>query len=171
MENTSQPSANGRWILGIVFLVFTILLTVSFYNSNDLNRTASSQAPMPLANKGQNTNLDEVISIPDEYVGVPVTVRGQVDESIGTRGVKVESVGTFDKKLLVVSRHTLIGVGGGPGESIFKKNEKVQVTGTVQKFSIQEVEKQIGVDLDDSKYREYQGQPVIIAESITPISN
>ncbi|MTE19896.1 hypothetical protein F0L17_12370 [Streptomyces sp. TRM43335] len=47
------------------------------------------------------------------------------------------------------------------------QDDVVRVTGTVREFDLQEVQEELGVNLSDGLYRDYQGEPYIRARSIT----
>ena len=175
MQNERKNTLWGRVALGGLLIVFTILLMVSFYNTSaspvrENLREDIDQQELFGDERGQNVNLEDVVQNPEGYYGQVVSVRGEVDQNMGTRGVTIETVGLADDELLVVSRDALVGVGGGPGDALYNQDDDVRVSGVVREFSIVQLEQELGIDLDDKDYQEFEGKPVIIADSIAEIS-
>ncbi len=173
MKNKQKNTVLGRVALGGLLIVFTILLMISFYNSDsssirDLQQKAN-KVEIFGDERGQNVNLEEVAHKPDDYYGKTISVRGEVGQNIGTRGITIESVGLVDDMLLVISREALVGVGGGPGEIFYSQNDDVRVSGVVREFRIAQIEQELGINLDDETFRVFEGKPVVIADSIAEI--
>jgi predicted ester cyclase/uncharacterized protein YdeI (BOF family) len=108
--------------------------------------------------------LDAVLDNPAEFCGQTVTVEGNVTEQLNERMVRL----TDDDLLLADSVLVLHSVDGGLGASM-AQNARVQVTGTVEPFVLADLESQFGFDLDDALFASFENQPVIIADSITPM--
>lgn len=175
MENQEVQTARGRILMAGLLMMFTLVLMISFYlayNNQDQQREGGlAQENLFGDERGQNVSLEEVMSDPDSFVGQVVSVRGEVKKNLGTRGLTVETSGIQPDELLVVSRESLVGVGGGPGEALYSEKDGVRVSGVVRTFFLEELEAEIGEDLNEEAYREYEGKPVVIADSITPLQN
>ncbi len=160
----------GRVILSFLLIFFTAFLIISFYQVGSTVGTNSTSAGVGLKDQpGQRIDLRTVVHHPDQFYGKEVTVRGEVYYDIGTRGMVIDSTGLYDSKMLIVSKQALIGVGGGPGDLLFKKDDGVQISGTVRRFKIEELEHEMGVRLDREMFQYYENKPVIVADSIYPI--
>ena len=55
-------------------------------------------------------------------------------------------------------------VGGEAGE--LAEDNLVQVRGIVRIFRLADIEREIGADLDDAAWREWEGQPVVVATEV-----
>ncbi len=108
--------------------------------------------------------LDAVLDNPDRFFGQTVTVEGNLTEFLNERMVRV----TDDDLILADSLLVLHSEDGGL-DATLDQNARVQVTGMVQPFVLADVESQFGIDLDDTLFVSFENQPVIIADSITPI--
>lgn len=48
------------------------------------------------------------------------------------------------------------------------EGDPVQVTGTVRRFELLTIEEELGTDLDDGLYTDFEGRLVLVADSIEP---
>ncbi|MCZ2822859.1 MULTISPECIES: hypothetical protein [unclassified Modestobacter] len=94
-----------------------------------------------------------------DYVGQEVTVSATVDEVFGPNSFSI--AGTEDtsvEPLLVVGADSANALEGG---------EVVQVTGTVQSgFTETGVEDELGIDLTDDAFADFEDQQYIVADSV-----
>lgn len=100
----------------------------------------------------------------DSYVGQDVTLSADVDEIITPEAFTIAGADdTTVESLLVV---------GATGNDQLSPETTVQVTGTVQDaFTITEVEEQLGVDLDDALFTEYEQEPYVMAQGVEVFEN
>ncbi|MGY1683199.1 hypothetical protein [Geodermatophilus sp. SYSU D01176] len=100
----------------------------------------------------------------DEYVGEQVTLSADVNEVITPEAFTI--AGTDDttvEALLVV---------GATGNAQLAPETTVEVTGTVQEpFVVTEVEEELGVDLDDALFAEWEQEPYVVADSVEVLEN
>ena len=69
-----------------------------------------------------------------------------------------------------MSKQPLEPVGGsGFDEGFFEEDDEVTIDGEVRVFNLQEVEKELGVDLVDAAFLTWEGRPVVIANHITEL--
>lgn len=101
----------------------------------------------------EGTGLEDA----ETLIGQMVTVRSAVQETVGDSSFLLETDG--GESILVVNATT--APFAVPTEEI-----PVQVTGEVAEFVQTDVESQYGLELDDTTYGEYEGQPAIIADSL-----
>ncbi|MDP8922022.1 MAG: hypothetical protein M3O34_04000 [Chloroflexota bacterium] len=121
--------------------------------------------------------VDDIAENPAAYVGQTVRVNGEVEEidepvGVGYRSFALEdSDFLFDEQILVIGATPLeraVGPGVAPVATPFADLDGrfVWVTGEVRPFNILEFERELGVDLDDTVYDDWEGQAAIIARSI-----
>lgn len=109
----------------------------------------------------------QILETPQNFYGNTVTVEGKVGHVLGTRALTVDTPGVIGDQLLVISKESLEPVGGsGIQESIFSSTDPVRIVGQVREFNIQDVQEQLGVDLDDSIYKAWEGRPYIFVNTI-----
>ncbi|MDP9369036.1 MAG: hypothetical protein M3Q03_12280 [Chloroflexota bacterium] len=89
----------------------------------------------------------------DEYLGTVVTVSGEVEEHLLTPHAFLLD----DDALLVVS--------ATPHPELFVE-ATAYVTGEVRRFELKAIEAEIGVDLDDERLAPFEGEPVVVAQSV-----
>jgi ketosteroid isomerase-like protein len=108
--------------------------------------------------------LDAVLDDPAQFYGQTVTVEGNVTELLNERMVRLtdDDLIAADSLLVLHSVDDSLGVG-------MDQNARVQVTGMVEPFVLADVESQFGIDLDDALFVGFENQPVLIADSITPM--
>ncbi|SDN76047.1 hypothetical protein [Geodermatophilus sp. DSM 45219] len=100
----------------------------------------------------------------DSYAGEEVTLSADVDEVITPEAFTI--AGTDDtsvEALLVV---------GATGDTELAPETTVGVTGTVmESFVLTDVEEDLGVDLDDALFAEWEQEPYVVAESVAVLEN
>ena len=100
----------------------------------------------------------------DGYVGEQVTLSADVNEVITPEAFTI--AGTDDttvEALLVV---------GATGNAELAPETTVEVTGTVQDaFVVTEVEEELGVDLDDALFAEWEQEPYVVADGVEVLEN
>lgn len=174
VENKKRNTTFGRVAVGSVLVVFTILLMVSFYTVNNRpedTRFAQEEADQRYlfgSEQGQDVNLGDITDNPEGYYGQLITLRGDVEKNLGTRGIIIESKDS-DEEVLVVSRDSLVGIGGGPGEVLYHQNDDVIISGTVQEFKISDIQQELGIDLNNDDFAQFEGRPVVIADEISEV--
>lgn len=106
-----------------------------------------------------NVTTEEVADKTNALLGKPVTVRSEVDKKVGANSFTIG-----DEKLFGSEKILVINASGAP--IVLPDDIKLQVTGTVQKFVVAEVEREFNLDLEPEIEVEYKDKPVIIAQSI-----
>lgn len=111
-------------------------------------------------------SLSEVISRSDS--GTHITFNGQVDAILNAQAFTLTSPGLGGERVLVISRESLVPVGGRSGldEPAIRLNEQVIIDGRIQQFSLWQIEDELKTDLVDSEFMRWEGSPVIIADNI-----
>ncbi len=100
----------------------------------------------------------------EDYLGEQVTLSADVNEVITPEAFTI--AGTDDtsvEALLVV---------GATGDAQLAPEATVEVTGTVQEtFVVTEVEEELGVDLDDALFTEWEQETYVVADSVEILEN
>ena len=118
------------------------------------------------------TQVSAIIANPARYYGPDVEVRGGVAQVIELRAfvmmdqedlrgsVAIPEATITDRGLLVINTS-----GTNP---TFSERQGVWASGDLQPFDVATVEQDLGVDLDDDLYTEYEDRPVILADQVRP---
>lgn len=173
MENKKRNTTLGRVALGSVLVAFTILLMVSFYTVSSRPEDTrfareTDQQYLFGSGQGQEVSVGDITNYPEGYYGQSVSFRGSVDKNLGTRGIIIESPDD-DQQVLVVSRDSLVGVGGGPGEVLYDQHDDVRISGTIQEFKRTDIQQELGVELNKDEFSEFEGKPVVIADEVSEV--
>ncbi len=107
-----------------------------------------------------NVTTEEVAEETAELIGKPVTVRSEAAEKVGENTFTIVNEELFgDDEILVIN------ASGEP--FVFPQDDiQVQVTGTVARFVVADVNRVYNLGLDPNLYVDYEGQPAIIAQSL-----
>lgn len=138
------------WVFGGLLMVALVMLGVSIVGNRDdgANRTT------------------QVAENPANFYGQSVNLTGEVDDIYGVQAFSLDGTGIVNDKVLVISRNALIPVGGAGDDYLYNTGDRVQVQGTVRSFQIDDIERDLSIDLVDSMFMGWEGKPVVIAEII-----
>jgi hypothetical protein len=103
-------------------------------------------------------------SQPDAYMGRSFIVTGKVGEVVDPNTFTVyedQAVGIAGEILVVYDSAEVMFTPGDNG------GDDIQVTGTIHGYDVVAIEDVTGLDLDDDAFADYEGMPVMVAESIT----
>jgi hypothetical protein len=113
----------------------------------------------------------DIVGNPSDYAGKSVTLIADVEEVFGPRAFALDEdaplAGGVDRDLLVLSKKAS-NLSDIDDQWL---NNKVRVTGTVQRWSLVEIEREVGWDLEPQIETELEGAgAVLIADSITRVN-
>jgi hypothetical protein len=116
----------------------------------------------PGSTTAQRGNPEAVL---DQNLDRKVNVSGVVKEVKGSHAFVLGGDSTFQNQdVLVIARRPLneqpINVSAG-------MDQNIQIGGTVRKFSREELARELGIELKQDELAEYEGKPVIVAETIS----
>ena len=116
--------------------------------------------------EGATHRVADITGNPNAMIGKTVTVVADLEEVYGPRAFKLDEdstlAGGVDNDLLVLGAKT------GPFANIDDQwlNNKVRVTGVVQRMDVKNIEREIGWDLPPNLEAEFKDKPVLIARSV-----
>lgn len=123
----------------------------------------AERAPMPLP----TTDVDQVKEHPAWYYDKKVRVTGEIDEVYSDQAFRLEGTGwAFDDDIVVLMKKPL----DAASHTSYAKNDELIVTGTVRRFVVADVERDLGWDLTPEIEIKLKERPVLIAEAVRKIT-
>ena len=106
--------------------------------------------------------IEDVVDNPQTYEGRVVTLRGEVAERLGPASFVLANQDVLlDERILVMS---------STGDMIpIEETDIVMATGTVRVFGLASVETELGYDLQDDLYYDWEGKPVLMASRVAEL--
>lgn len=120
---------------------------------------ANSQPPVVAQTIDRNVTSDEVTDNTTNLLGRTVTIRGEVEEQIGTNTFSIN-----DNNLFGGNQILIVNASGQP--FVAPNDMQIQATGEVRQFILADFEREYGWDLDPTLYAEYENRPAIVAQSL-----
>jgi hypothetical protein len=163
----------GSWIGWTFFLTLLPLLVTS---CGERDRDTAATTPQvantaTTAAPGVGVTVNDITGKLDQYLGKTVTVAGEINDVLGPRAFTIGGEEFYGGgELLVVSTRDFPAIPDRPQDEYLVDDDIVQVTGTVRRFVLTEVEKEVGTDLDGALYARWESKPVLLAQSfvVTP---
>lgn len=155
----------GRGPLGLDPMVLVLgglaliaLLALAVYLANDRNRVADDV---------DGPSVSAIADEPAAFYGKEVTIDGEVVDSLGPRAfVLGEREGLETTRVLVLGAEALPVAEGRSEDAPFLDDDEVQVSGMVRPFRQDELERELGFDLDDAAFADWENEPAIVATSV-----
>ncbi|MFQ4145048.1 hypothetical protein [Chlorogloeopsis sp. ULAP02] len=165
---TLNKYQKGGWNNRIGALAIALAAIVLPACANNQQQATTPQSPAaedpntsePVTEK-ENVTAPDVSQKTDALVGKLVTVRSQPINRLNDRVFTITDREVFSGERIVVVNNT-----GQPVNWPIPQDARLQVTGTVTKFDPNAIQQEYGLNLGQDSYREYQGRPAIIAQSI-----
>ena len=73
------------------------------------------------------------------------------------------------RRVLVLSREPVFSADGGPINVRNDANTLFQITGRARRFHREDIERELGIDLDDETFKRFEDNVVVVAEKIERI--
>jgi len=108
-----------------------------------------------------NVTTEEVASVAEGLIGETVSIRSEVEDTVGDDSFLLEDDRLFGGEDILV-----INASGEPFVLAEGDDTDVQVTGEVAQLVIADVEREYSLSLDPTLYADYEDRPVVIAQSI-----
>lgn len=137
-------------------LVFALLLPVVFAAS-------CAESSSEKAARVGGVTAQQIIENPSAYVGKTVTVSGDVEEIHSPRSFNMDS-GASVGELLVVGREPFPNLAGADNRA-YVINDVATVTGVVRMLVKEDIEREIGWNLDPQIVATFTSKPVLVAQS------
>ncbi|NEU76731.1 hypothetical protein PI95_030545 [Hassallia byssoidea VB512170] len=148
---TNTGSKRGFGDLGV--LIALSLLAATFRGCN------FSQPETTPASKLVNTS--EITYNPDQFMYRTVTIRSKALDKVGPASFTVKDKQLFDSEPIVV-----VNASGVPFNLPADRDIEVQVTGSVRRLNIPQIERDYNLNLQDEYYKKYINKPAVIAQEI-----
>lgn len=158
-------------IVGWLSLAF-VVITMGCTNDRTGGSEITTASPTPVAgaspmSPGQTTRVADVTGNPNNYIGQTVTVVSDVDQVRGGHMFKLDDeapmAGGIDNDLWVLSPQA-DNLANLDNQWL---NNRVRVTGVVRRFMANDIEREIGWNLDQSMRTDLENAKVVlIANSI-----
>lgn len=118
------------------------------------------------------TRVSGILANPEQYYGQNVEIRGGVGQVIEPRAlVMLDSRDLRGSSAIPESTITdkgLLVINTSRNNPTLSERQNVRASGVLQPFDIAAIEQNLGVDLDDDLYTEYEDRPVLLADQIRP---
>lgn len=136
---------------------------------DDIGPASNNDEQDDSAGSEQEVSIRELADSPEEFYGERVTVSATVARvaqpevfTLASDEPETDEEPVEDEAVLVV--------GSEPIASGLSEEQSVRVTGRVREFQVEEVERELGIDLQGSLRADYGGEaPAILAESVSGI--
>ncbi len=168
-ENRAGGRGLGGWTLGLALLAVVALILASCgQDQGSVGEDGDS------AGQAKGVSVADVTDNPGEFYGARITFSGLVTDVVGPNAVAIggdQFVG--GDRVLVVGARKLDRIAEGVPEGVLLKIQQqdlVQASGTLREFKLEEVENEVGYELDDNLFGDWEGEPVLVADSfvLTP---
>jgi len=111
--------------------------------------------------------IESLTEEPDAAVGQRVTVIGEIGQVFGPNALALgEGQAAADDGLLVVAQRPIAELAGLASGDQLAAEDVVLVSGTVRRFSREEIGREIGAELDAARFGPFEGWLVLIAERV-----
>ncbi|MDQ4078178.1 MAG: superoxide dismutase family protein [Chloroflexota bacterium] len=102
----------------------------------------------------QDVAVADIVDDPEQFIRQTVRVRGTVSEPISLRAFRLSE---DDEEIAILTMRPLVRA--------VEQDEALRVMGTVREFERDEIEEELGVELEDELAEALEGEPVILATS------
>lgn len=166
-------TTSGVCVYAVIVAVAACERTPEYDQPQDVyNETAGDRGATGTAGTATRGMLRvaDIVANPNSYVGQTVTVEADVEEVFGPRAFALDEdapfAGGVDRDLLVLGKQTS-DLARIDDQWL---NNKVRVTGSVGRFSVVEVERELSWDLDPQIEAELErAGAVLFAESVSRV--
>lgn len=161
-RHTTTPAHSARRRTPILALAAGLALTLGACGTGP----EPELAPDPLFSDIGST-VSEIAEEPLEYAGEVVTVSGEVDRILAPRAFTIGGDDFIGQdELLVVGPSSVPALVNQLADSSKIMNDIVQVTGEVQVFQEDTLERILGADLDDDLWDNFDGKAVLVMREL-----
>ncbi len=165
LTQSQHCSSQKRWtIKGTIAGSILLSLLLAACDTTSPEAADPGVVEEPVAEEVQpNVEPEEVANQTAQLVGQTVTVRSQPLEKVSPYSFTINDEQFFGSEPILV-----INASGEPFVFPPEEDTEVQVTGEVQQFVVADIERELGLELDEDLYVEFEDRPAIIAQSMAP---
>ena len=135
-------------------------------NQDDIKVTPEQQGVSPQP----SVTLEELTRRPDRFYGEQVTVNGRVGQTLSPNTFSLTSEEAADNDEAFEVEAALVAAGEGAIPEL-SEGQRVRVTGEVRRFNREEVEQELGVNLDDARYANFEEKPVVLPGTVEVLAD
>lgn len=147
------------FFLAFLFLVFAAGCVREEERVSEIERDAQG-----------GVTVEKITENPERYVGESVLVSAEIKRFYQPGVFAISDEGPFESELIVVTTEPLPLPKELPGEPPESMKETVRVAGTVKRFVVAEIERDLGFDLESRVEAEIEeNQPVLVAQSVSGV--
>lgn len=157
MDRQRGISTVGWILIGGLVLIAILVVLPAFTQPNGNQLLPQPQDEQ--VQEEQGVSVGEIKDNSDRYMGQQVTVVGEIERRVGDYGFVLDEPGVDLNNILVITPQQI-------DSNRQFNNDPARVSGLVAEFRINEVEQALGVDLNEQEFAGFEGEPVIIANSV-----
>ena len=117
---------------------------------------------------GGAVRITDIIANPEQYMNTTVTIQGEIDRVINDRSFVLDQQGTVaGDEILVITQTQISPSIEAEDLNPFTATNIVRLTGTVRQLITNEVEEELGIDLETEIETEFEEKIVIIASNVS----
>lgn len=167
-ENQTQNDASraATYIVVALILIVAIIIFLAYWNNRAVDNDLDGEIG---EDNGTSEELvSDILENPAVYVGQTVTVVGDAEELIGDQAFVLDTFGVTDDKILVIGRTPLVEmVVNEDDERIgIEEGDDVTIGGTIRVFSVADIETEIGMNLEENLFVQFENLPAIVADTV-----
>ncbi|MEG3850864.1 hypothetical protein QT971_27540 [Microcoleus sp. herbarium19] len=155
-NNSTQKLWNAKGGAIALALAATLLQAC-----NTPQREATAPAPAPAPPGSVATTTENVVDKTAQLIGQTVTVRSEPVRKLGPSTFTISDDKFFGNESILVVNST-----GKPFVLPAESGQEIQVTGTVRRFVLADIEREYKLGLEPNLYAEYESKPAIVAQSM-----
>ena len=173
-KSGERPRPYRQGVTLALLVALAGLLLVSCGNSgrdpgaqDDIEEPTQEQQEQQGTVGTQNTSvtLEELTRRPDRFYDEQVTVNGRVGQRLSPNTFSLTSDDAAQSDDAFETEAALVAAGEGTIPEL-SEGQRVRVTGEVQRFNREAVEQELGVNLDDDRYANFEEKPVILPGTV-----
>jgi len=142
-------------------------LLADWVDTPSIVATSISVTPdVQAADENVPVTLSDLTSDPGEFYGRAVTIDGVVAETVEPSAFALADEPAREGELDPAEEGVLV-VSADPALNLIE-DRPVQVIGVFQEFDLEIFEEELGVELDDEAFADWDGRPAILAAEVVP---
>lgn len=149
----------------IALALMAIVLPACDTNQPEANVPAApvenvAQQPATTPATPGNVTTEAVSEKTAKLIGQRVTIRDEVEKKVSPVAFTIDNEGFFNEENILV-----VNASGQP-LVLPEDDADVQITGTVARFVVADIEREYDLDLEPNLYVDFEGKPAIIAQAV-----